>query len=71
MQFLAKVALLNAQNRRLGLGPAETSISGANHDVLHAQSDRSYLGPIKTCYSGPKDDFCMQKPVMNAGAHGD
>ena len=34
--------------------PIQTSISGANHDVLHAQNDRSSLGPIETCYSGPK-----------------
>ena len=35
-----KVAPLNAQNRRSGLGPIETSNSGANHDVLQAQNDR-------------------------------
>ena len=45
---------MKAQSRRLGLGPIETSISGANHDVLHTQNDRSCLGPIETCYSGPK-----------------
>ena len=49
-----KVAVLNAQNRRSGLGPIETSFSGAKHAVLHAQSNRLYLGPIETCYSGPK-----------------
>ena len=32
-----KVAVLNAQNHRLGLALIETSISAANHGVLHAQ----------------------------------
>ena len=39
---------------RSGLGPTETSYSGANHDVLHAQNDWRGLGPIETCNSGPK-----------------
>ena len=30
----------------------ETSISGANHDVLHAQNDRCGLGPMETSNSG-------------------
>ena len=30
----------------------ETSISGANHDVLHAQNDRCGLGPIETINYG-------------------
>ena len=38
--FGPKVAGLNAQNRRCGLEPIETSISGANHAVLDAQKDR-------------------------------
>ena len=42
------------KNRRCGLGPIETSNSGANHAVLHAQKDRCCLGPIETCKSGPK-----------------
>ena len=29
----------------------ETSISGANHDVLYAQNDRCGLGPIETINS--------------------
>ena len=29
----------------------ETSISGANHDVLHVQNDRCCLGPIETINS--------------------
>ena len=29
----------------------ETSISGANYDVLHAQNDRCCLGPIETINS--------------------
>ena len=45
---------MQAQNRRSGLGPIETSITGANHAVLHAQNDRSCLGPIEACHSGPK-----------------
>ena len=32
----------------------ETSLSGANHDVLHAQSDRCGQGPIETCNADPK-----------------
>ena len=49
-----KVALLNAQNHRLGLGPIETSDCDARNAVLHAQNDRSCLGPIKACYSRQK-----------------
>ena len=36
------------------MGPIETSISGANHDVLNAQNDRWGLGPIETFNSGPE-----------------
>ena len=31
-----KHVVLHAQNDRWGVGPMETSISGANHAVLHA-----------------------------------
>ena len=38
-----KVALMNAQNHRSGLGPIEPSISGVNQAFFHAQNDRSSL----------------------------
>ena len=40
------------KKNRLGLGPIETSNSGASHAVLHAQNDRLCLGPIETSDSG-------------------
>ena len=49
--FWSKSRCFGCKNRRLGLGPLETSFSGVNHAVLHAQNDRSCLGPIETCYS--------------------
>ena len=45
------VAVVNAQNRRWGQGPMDTS---ANHAVLHAQNDRWGLAPIESCNSGAK-----------------
>ena len=56
---------------RWGLGPIGTSNSDARHTVLHAQNHRWGLGHIETCNSGPKVVFCMQKPQMRAGTHGD
>ena len=47
----SKVDVLHA---RWGLGPTETSNSGANHAVLHAQNDRWGLEPIEDMCAGPK-----------------
>ena len=49
------VAVVNAQNHRLALGPVETSISDAKVAVLNAQNHRWWLGPIETCNLDPKD----------------
>ena len=49
------VAVVNAQNHRLALGPVETSISDAKVAVLNAQNHRWWLGPIETCNFDPKD----------------
>ena len=49
------VAVVNAQNHRLALGPVETSISDAKFAVLNAQNHRWWLGPIETCNFDPKD----------------
>ena len=54
LSFWSKSRRFACKNNRRGLGPIETSISVANHNVFHAQNDRIYLGPIETCYSGPK-----------------
>ena len=43
---------MHAQNDRWGLGPIETSYSGANHAVLQAQNDSWGVGPMETSYSG-------------------
>ena len=48
------VAVVNAQNHRLALGPVETSISDAKVAVLNAKIHRWGLAPIETCKSGPK-----------------
>ena len=56
-----KVAVLNAQNHRWGLGPIETSISGANHAVLNAQNDRWGKRPMEASYSGPKVAVSLAK----------
>ena len=50
----AKVAVLNAQNHRLRLGPTDKCHSGSKHAVLHSQINRRGLGPIETCNSAPK-----------------
>ena len=49
------VAVVNAQNHRLALGPVETSISDAKVAVLNAQNHRWWMGPIETCNFDPKD----------------
>ena len=44
------VAVVNAQNHRLALGPIETCNSGAKVAVLH-ENHRLGLGPIETSNS--------------------
>ena len=55
MLFGSKGLCFACKIHRCGLGPIETSDSGANHDVLHAHNDRRCLGSLETCNSGPKD----------------
>ena len=50
--FGSKSRCFVCKNHRWGLGPIETSNSGANHAVLHAQNDRWGLEPIETSDSG-------------------
>ena len=49
----AKVALLNAQNRRWRLGPIDKRHSGSNQAVLHSQINTRSLGRIETFNSDP------------------
>ena len=69
--FWSKSHSYASKNHRWGLGPIETSYSGANHAVLHAQNDLWGLEPIETCMLVQKSLFCMQKPQMRAGTHRD
>ena len=59
--FQSKSRCFECKNHRLGLGPIETSDSGANNAVLHAQNDRWCLGPMEFCYSGPKGAVLQAK----------
>ena len=52
--ILMLITLFCMKKHWRGLGPIETSDSGANQAVLHSQNDRWCLGPIEICYSGPK-----------------
>ena len=52
--FESKSRCFECKNHGQGLGPMETSHSGANHAVLHAQNDSWCLGRIEISYSGPE-----------------
>ena len=54
LQFWSKSRCFTCKNHWWGLGPMETSYSGANHAVLHVKIDRWGLWPIETCNSVPK-----------------
>ena len=62
------VAVVNAQNHRVALGPVETSISDAKVAVLNAQNHRWWLGPIETCNFDP-EDIVLHAKTTDEGWH--